>query len=106
MGRCLNFHRNKKVCALTCYDVVHQRGWHAKDADQQVADGKVEDEEVGDGAHVLAAQHDEAHHTVAHHAHQEDEQVGDGEDGSHRGFVEVEINIGDVLVHQRAFLQL
>lgn len=94
-----------ELCILTCYDVVHQRGWHAEDANQQVADGEVENKQVGDRAHVFAAQHDETHHPVAHHAHQENEQVGDGEDCSHRGLVEVEINIGDVLVGQRVFLQ-
>ena len=90
---------------LTCYDVVHQRRWHAKDANQQVTDGEIEDEQVGDGAHVLAAQHDEAHHPVADHAHQEDEQVGRGEHCGHGGLVEVEVNICDVLVGQRVFLQ-
>lgn len=93
------------MCPLTCYNVVYQRGWHAEDANQQVADGEVENKQVGDCAHVFAAQHDETHHPVAQHAHQENEQVGDGEDCSHRGFVEVEVNIGDVQVGQRTFLQ-
>lgn len=96
---------NRSLLILTCYDVVHQRRWHAKDANQQVTDGEVENEQVGDGAHVLAAQHDEAHHPVADHAHQEDEQVGRGEDRSHGGLVEVEVDICDVLVGQRVFLQ-
>lgn len=58
--------------SLTCYDVVHQGGWHAKDAHQQVTNCKVENEKVGDRAHVLAAEHNETHHAVAHHAHEED----------------------------------
>lgn len=95
----------KKNIFLTCYDVVHQCGWHAKDANQQVTDGKVENKQVGDRAHVLAAQHNETHYPIAQHAHQEDEQVGHSEDCCHRGLVEVEINKGDVLVGQRVFLQ-
>lgn len=55
----------------TRYYVVQQRRWHAEDTNQQVADGEVEDEQVGDSAHVFAAQHHEAHHAVAHHAHEE-----------------------------------
>lgn len=94
-----------KACVLTCDDVVHQRCWHAEDAHQQVADGEVEDEQIGDRAHVSAAHHDETHHAVPHHAHQEDEEVGDGEDCSHRQLVEVKVHVGDVLVDQRAFLQ-
>lgn len=90
---------------FTCDDVVQQRGRHAEDAHQQVADGKVQDEQVGDGAHVLTAEHDEAHHAVSHHAHHKDQQVGDGEDRSHRGFVEVEVHVGDILVDERLFLQ-
>ena len=89
---------------LTCYDIVHQRGWHAKNANQQVTDSEVENEQVGDCAHILAAQHDETHHPISHHAHQENEQVGDSEDCSHRRLMEVEINIGDILVGQRVFL--
>lgn len=82
----------------TCYDVVHKCGWHAEDANQQVTDGEVENKQIGDGSHVPAAQHDETHHTIAYHAHHKVEQVGNGEDCSHSGFVEVEIHIGDVLL--------
>lgn len=62
----------KKHFYSTCYDVVHQGGRHAKNADQQVTDGEVEDKHVGDRAHALAAQHNETHHPIAHHAHHED----------------------------------
>lgn len=93
------------VCVLTRYDVVHQGRRHAEDADQKVADGEVQNKQVGDGAHVPAAHHDETHHAVPHHAHQEDEQVGDGEDCSHGRLVEVEVHVGDVLTGRRAFLQ-
>lgn len=88
----------------TCYDVVHQRGRHAKNADQQVTDGEIEDEQIGDGAHVPAAQHDEAHHSVSHHAHHKDQKVRDGEDCSHRRLMEVEVDVGDALMDQRVFL--
>lgn len=93
------------MCAPTRYYVVHQRRRHAEDANQQVTDGEVEDEQVGDGAHIFAAQHHEAHHAVAHHAHQENEQVGDGEDGSHGGLVEVEVDRGDVETGGSIFLR-
>lgn len=92
--------RNQKVKLLACYDVIQECGGHAEDAHQQVADRQVEDEEVGDGAHVLAPQHDEAHHAVAHHAHQEDEQVGHDEDGSRGRLVKVESHVGDVVPGQ------
>jgi len=81
---------------LTCDDVVDERGGHAEEAHQHVADGQVEDEDVGDRAHVLAAQHDEAHDAVAHHAREEDEQVGRGEHGHDGGRVQVEVHVGDV----------
>lgn len=97
--------RHVELCTLTSYDVVHQGGWHAKNAHQQVANGEVENKQVGDSAHVFSAQHDETHYPISQHAYQENKQVGDSEDRSHRGLVEVEINIGDVLVSQRAFLQ-
>lgn len=89
----------------TCYNVVQKCGWHAEDAHQEVTDGQVEDKQIGDSAHVPAAQHDEAHHPVTDHAHRKDEQVGNGEDRSHAGFVEVEIHVGDVLLRPRLVLQ-
>lgn len=97
--------KDEKVCSLTRDYVVHQRCWHAEDANQQVANGEVEDEQVGDRAHVFAAQDDETHHAVAQHAHQENEEVGDGEDGGHGGLVEVEVDVGDVLAGRRGFLR-
>lgn len=45
-------HNSKK--GLTRDDVVHQCCGHAKDANQQVTDGQVENEEIGDCTHVLA----------------------------------------------------
>lgn len=93
------------MCVLTCYDVVHQSSWHTEDADQQVTDSEVEDKQVGDSAHVFAAYHNEAHHTVPHHAHQENEEIGDGEDCSDRRLVEVKVYVGDVLLGQRVFLK-
>lgn len=68
---------------LTCNDVVNKSGWHAEDADQQVTDGQVENEEVGYSAHVFAPQDDEAHHSISHHTHEEDEEVGGDEDCCH-----------------------
>lgn len=90
---------------LTCYDVVQQCRWHAEDANQQVADCEVENEQIGDRAHVFAAHHDETHHTISNHAHQENKEVGDGEDCSHRRLVEVKVHVGDVLLVRRVFLQ-
>ena len=81
---------------LTCDYVVDEGGGHAEDAHQHVADGQVEYEDVGDRAHVPTAQHDEAHDAVAHHAQQEDEQVGHGEHGGDGGLVQVEFHVGDV----------
>lgn len=72
---------------LTRDEVVHQGGGHAEDAHQQVADGQVEDEHVGHRPHLAVLHHDEAHQDVADHAHEEDEGVGQDEDGGHRGGV-------------------
>lgn len=80
---CLSALKIGKENHVTCYDVVHQCGRHAEDADKQVTDGEVENKQVGDRAHVFAAQHNETHHPVAHHAHQEDKQIGQSEDCSH-----------------------
>lgn len=93
------------MCILTCYDVVHQRSRHAEDANQKVADCEVQNKEIGDRAHVFAAHHNETHYAISQHAHQENEEVGDGEDCSHRQLVEVEVHVGDVLMGQRVFLQ-
>lgn len=60
------------VC-LTCDEVVHQCDGDAEDADQQVADGQVKNEEVDYGAHVAVLYHDEADQHIPHHAQQEDE---------------------------------
>lgn len=92
------------MCILTCYDVVHQCNRHAEDAHQKVADCEVQNKQIGDRAHVFAAHHDETHHAVPHHAHQENEEVGDGEDCSRGQLVEVEVHVGDVLMGQRVFL--
>lgn len=80
---CLSALKIGKENHVTCYDVVHQCGRHAEDANKQVTDGEVENKQVGDRAHVFAAQHNETHHPVAHHAHQEDKQIGHSEDCSH-----------------------
>lgn len=72
---------------LTRDEVVHKGGGHAEDAHQQVADGQVEDEHVGDGAHAPVLEHDEADQGVAHHAEEEDEHVGHNEHGGHWGGV-------------------
>lgn len=77
----LKFH-NKNI-AFTCDDVVHQCCRHAEDTNQQVTDGQVENEEIGDRTHVLAPQHNEAHHSISHHAHNKDEEVGYDEDSGH-----------------------
>lgn len=65
--------------SITCDKVVDQSGGDTEDPHQQVTDGQVEDEEVGHGAHVTVTHHYEAHQPIAHHAQQEDEQVGQGE---------------------------
>lgn len=61
-----------RLC-LTCDEVVHQRDGDAEDADQQVADGQVKNEEVDNGAHVAVLDYDEADQHIPHHAQQEDE---------------------------------
>lgn len=90
---------------VTCYNVVHKRGWHAENANQQVTDGEIKNKQISDRAHAPAEQHNEAHHPIARHARHEDEQVGHGEDCSYTGFVQVEINIGDVGAGQKIILQ-
>lgn len=81
---------------LTSDEVVHERSGHAEDAHQQVADGQVEDEHVGDGAHVPVLEHDEADQGVAHHAEEEDEHVGHNEHGCHWGGVLVVGGEGEI----------
>lgn len=66
---------------LTCDYVVEESRGHAENPNQEVAHGQVQDEQVGDSPHVFAPQHNETHHSVAHHANQEDQQVGHDEDG-------------------------
>lgn len=89
-------HNSKK--GLTRDDVVHQCCGHAKDANQQVTDGQVENEEIGDRTHVLAPQHDKAHNSISHHAHNKDEEVGYNEDSRHQGLMQIEVHIGDVWI--------
>lgn len=69
---------------LTSDEVVHKGGGHAEDAYQQVTDGQVEDEHVGDSAHVPVPKYGEADQGIAHHAQQEDEHIGHNEHGCHR----------------------
>lgn len=40
--------------ALTCNNVVKKSCRHAENPNKKVTDGEVEDEKVGDGAHVFA----------------------------------------------------
>lgn len=80
----------------TCNDVVQEGGGHAEEPHQQVTDSQVQDEQVGDRAHVLAPQDDETNPPVAHHAEEEDEEVGGDEDSGHRRLVEVEVHVGDI----------
>lgn len=68
---------------LTSDEVVHESGGHAEDAHQQVADRQVENEHVGDSAHVPVRKHGEADQGVAHHAQDEDEHIGHNEHGRH-----------------------
>lgn len=82
--------------SVTCDDVIQEGGGHAEDPHQEVAHGEVQDEQVGDGPHVFAPQHDEADDSVSHHAHQEDQQVGDDEDGRRGRLVQVKSHVGDV----------
>lgn len=86
-----------RLWPLTCDDVVQEGGGHAEDPHQEVAHGQVQDEQVGDRPHVSAPQDDEAHDSVAHHAHEEDEQVGHDEDGGGGRLVQVESHVGDVV---------
>lgn len=81
---------------LTSDEVVHEGGGHAENAHQQVADSQVEDEHVGDGAHVPVLEHDEADEGVAHHAEEEDEHIGRNEHGCHWGGVLVVGGEGEV----------
>lgn len=81
---------------LTGDEVVHESGGHTEDAHQQVADGQVEDEHVGDGAHVPVPEHNEADQGIAHHAQEEDEHVGHDEHGRHRRGVLVVGGEGEV----------
>lgn len=69
-------HHVSPPALLTRDEVVHEGCRHAEDAHQQVADGKVEDEHVGDRPHLAVLHHDEAHQDVADHAHEEDEGIG------------------------------
>lgn len=85
LSPCLASHPS--TAPLTRDEVVHQGGGHAEDAHQQVADGQVEDEHVGDRPHLAVLHHDEAHQDVADHAHEEDEGVGQDEHGCHGGGV-------------------
>lgn len=68
---------------LTSDKVVYKGCGHAEDAHKQVTDGQVEDEHVGDSAHVPVLEHNEADQGVAHHAEEEDERVGRDEHGRH-----------------------
>lgn len=72
---------------LACYEIVHQSGGNAEDPHKQIADGKVQDEDISDRPHVPFPQDYETHHTVTYHAKQEDEQVGQDEHGSHAQWV-------------------
>lgn len=81
---------------LTCNYVVKKSGGHAEDPNQEVAHSKVQDEQVGDGPHVFAPQHDEAHHSISYHAHEEDQEVGHDEDGCSGLLMQVKSDIGDV----------
>lgn len=91
------------LCALlTCDEVVHQGGGHAEDAHQQVADGQVEEEHVGDRAHLAVLHHDEAHQHIANHTHEEDEGVGQDEHEGHRGGMLVVCQEGVVLPQEVA----
>lgn len=81
---------------LTCDEIVHKGGRHAEDAHQQVTDGQVENEYVGDSAHVPVLEHDETDQGVAHHAEEEDEHVGHDEHGCHWGGVLVVGEEGEV----------
>lgn len=85
------------VC-LTCDEIVHQRDGDAEDADQQVADGQVKNEEVDYGAHVAVLYHDEADKHIPHHAQQEDEQVSQDVAGGHQQGVLVVRRDGHVAV--------
>ncbi len=40
--------------ALTCNNVIKKSCGHAENPNKKVTDGEVEDEKVGDGAHVFA----------------------------------------------------
>lgn len=62
--------------ALTCNNVVKKSCGHAENPNKKVTDGEVEDEKVGDSAHVFAPQHNEAHHSISDHTDQENEKVG------------------------------
>lgn len=68
---------------LACYEIVHQSSGNAEDPHKQITDGKVQDEDISDRPHVPVPQDDETHHTVAYHAEQKDEQIGQDEHGSH-----------------------
>lgn len=68
---------------LTSDEVVHESSGHAEDAHQQVTDSQVENEHVGDGAHVPVLEHNEADQGIAHHAEEEDEHIGHNEQGCH-----------------------
>lgn len=68
---------------LTSDEVVHKGGGHAENAHQQIADGQVENEHVGDSAHVPVPKHSEADQGVTHHAEEENEGVGHDEHGGH-----------------------
>lgn len=71
------------MAILTSDEVVHKGSGHAENAHQQIADSQVEDEHVGNSAHVPVLEHSEADQGIAHHAEDEDEHIGHYEHGCH-----------------------
>lgn len=69
--------------ALACYEIVHQSGGNTEDPHKQIADRKVQDENISDRPHVPLPQDYKTHHTVTDHAEQENKQVGQDEHSSH-----------------------
>lgn len=75
---------------LTNEEVANKRGRQAEDNDQDVGDGEIHNEVVGNGAHARGAQHDGNDEAVADQAHQKDKDIGDTVDNGHGQRVAVE----------------
>lgn len=64
---------------------AHQGHRHAEDAQQDVRDGQVEEEDVGDGAHATVLDQGEHHQQIAHDGAEQDGRVAGHHPDGHVG---------------------